>query len=89
MPPGKARNAHWASISRAAGRLVALGLVIYFLSQVVTAVRKLQNEQTGVSVTTHYEHSRLMPSISICFRNKKEHYQYNGTEVEQGLNITK
>ena len=30
-----------------------------------------------------------MPSFSVCFRNTKEHYQYNGTEVEIGLNITR
>ena len=89
MPAEKAKTPPWASISKAVGRLVALGLVAYFVSKVIIAVDKLQHEKTAVSTTTHYEESRLMPSFSICFRNKKEHYQYNGTEVELGLNITK
>ena len=48
-----------------------------------------QDKKTAVSITTHYEESRLMPSFSLCFRNKKEHYQYNGTGVEIGLNVTR
>ena len=89
MAPEKGKNTFWASISKAAGRLVALGLVAYFVSKVIHAVGKLQHEKTAVSITTHYEESRLMPSFSVCFRNRKEHYQYNGTEVEMGLNVTR
>ena len=79
----------WASVSKAVGRLVALALLAFFVSKVIIAVDKLQHEKIAISTSTHFEHSRLMPSISVCFRNKKEHYQYNGTEVELGLNITK
>lgn len=49
----------------------------------------MQDKKTAVSVTTHYEDSRLMPSFSVCFRNKKENYQYNGTEVDMGLKVTR
>ena len=76
MPTEKAKNPPWALISKAIGRLLALGLFIFFVSKVIIAVGKLQNEKTAVSMTTHYEESRLMPSFSICFRNKKTHYPY-------------
>lgn len=89
MPIEKSEILPLVSISKAVGRLIALGLVAYFVSKVIIAVGKLQHEKTGVSVTTHLEQSRLMPSFSICFRNNKEHYQYNGTEVEMGLNTTR
>ena len=89
MPTEKAKNRPCVFMSKALGRLVALGLVAYFVSKVIIAVEKLQHEKTAVSMTTHYEESRLMPSFSIGFRNRKKHYQYNGTEVELGLNITK
>ena len=79
----------WGSISKTAGRLVALALVSYFMSKVIIAAGKLQYEKTAVSTIIKFEESRLMPSISICFRNKKGHYQYNGSEVEVGLNLTK
>ena len=75
-----------APIFKAIGRLVALGLVAYFVSKVFAAVEKLQNEKTATSTSTLFEEHRLMPSFSICFRNKREYYQYNGTEVDQGLN---
>ena len=81
--------ATWSPTYKAVGRLVALGLVTYFLSRVFVAVGKLQNAKMGLSVTKHFEKSRLMPSFSICFRNKKEHYGYNGSEVELGLNISR
>ena len=76
MAAEKAKNPPWGFISKAVGRLVALGLVAFFVSKVIIAVGKLQNEKTGLSVTSHFERSRLMPSISICFRKKIWHYEY-------------
>ena len=81
--------ATWSSTYKAVGRLVALGLLVYFLSRVFMAVGKLQNAKMGLSVTKHFEKSRLMPSFSICFRNKKEHYGYDRSDVELGLNISR
>ena len=89
MPPERAKKPPWYWIGKTGGRLLVLVLVTYFISKVVTAVVKLQQEKTALSLTTKYEESRFFPSISICFRNKNENYQYNGTEVEFGLNITK
>ena len=77
------------STHKVVGRLVAMGLIIYFLSRVFMAVGKLQNAKMGLSVTKHFEKRRLMPSFSICFRNKKNNYGYNGSEVEVGLNISR
>ena len=90
MPPAPDQSKRpWYWIGKTGGRLLVLGLVTYFISKVVTAVGKLQQQKTAISHTTKYEESRFFPSISICFRNKKENYQYNGTEVEFGLNITR
>ena len=76
-------------IVKSVGRLLAVALISFFVWQVVIAAGKLSDKKTAVSVTTYYKESRLMPSVSVCFRNKKENYQYNGTEVELGLNITR
>ena len=76
-------------IVRAVGRCLAVALISFFIWQVVIAAGKLSDKKTAVSVTTYYKESRLMPSVSVCFRNKKANYQYNGTEVELGLNITR
>ena len=76
-------------IGKTGGRLLALGLVTYFISKVIIAIGKLQHEQTGTSLSTKYEEDRLFPSISICFVPKSGHYKYNGTKVEIGLNLTK
>ena len=61
-------------------------LTIIFVYEVLQGIGKLRNSKTAVSTSTYYEDGRIMPSFSICFRNKKEHYQYYATEVEQGLN---
>ena len=88
----KTKKLHWATMLKAAGRLVALSLFAYFLSRVIIAVGKVRGEKTGVSVTTYFENSRLMPSISVCFR-KRTNYEYkywdNATEVELALNSSR
>ena len=54
------------------GRLLALGLLTFFLVQVIFSANKLRDEKTAVSTTKQYDESRLMPSISFCFHYKKK-----------------
>ena len=53
------------------GRLLALGLLTFFLVQFIFSANKLREEKTAVSTTKQYDQSRLMPSISFCFDYKK------------------
>ena len=66
--------------------LIALGLLIYFITKVVIAIDKLQDEKVTAVSTRKYEHERLFPSISICFR--KTHYS-NLSDHELVLNISR
>ena len=66
-----------ASISKIVGRLLAVGLFIFLIAQIIIALGKLRDEKTAVSTTTQYEQSRLMPSFSICFHIKRPAYQGN------------
>ena len=65
------------SVSRKLGRILAAGLIIFLVAQIIMALGKLRDEKTAVSTTTQYEQSRLMPSFSICFHAKKVNYQGN------------
>ena len=89
MQPERAKKPPWSGIGKTGGRLLSLILAAYFISRVASAVDKLYQEKIGMSVTTHYESSRLMPSISICFRNNKEHGEYTGKEINRRLNSTR
>ena len=60
-----------ASLVDNGGRLLLLGLLTFFLVEVIFSANKLREEKTAVSTTTHYDQSRLMPSISFCFLYKK------------------
>ena len=60
-----------ASNTKRVGRLLAIGLVAFFIAQVIISVNKLRDKKTAVSATTEYEEKRLMPSISVCFAMKK------------------
>ena len=76
-------------ISKGVEILLGLFLIGLFISEVVIAFGKWKQDKTSISTSTYYDEYRLMPSFSICFRTNMEHYGYNGTEVELGLNITK
>ena len=60
-----------ASNAKMVGRLLAIGLMAFFIAQVIISVNKLRAKKTAVSATTEYEKNRLMPSISVCFPMKK------------------
>ena len=53
------------------GRLLLLGLLIFFFVQVIFSANKLWQEKTAVSITKHYDHSRFMPSFGFCFKYRK------------------
>ena len=77
------------SISKIGGRILSLGLSCYLIAEIAYSAMKFHDGRTAVSTTTHYKESRLLPSISVCFRNKFDNYGYIGSGVELGLNITK
>ena len=77
------------TISKIGGRILSLGLFCYLISEITRSALKYHEGRTAVSTTTRYEEVRFLPSISICFRNMFENYDYNGTDVELGLNVTK
>ena len=52
-------------------RLLAIGLVAFFIAQVIISVNKLRDKKTAVAIATEYGDRRLMPSISVCFLSKK------------------
>ena len=83
-PPSKMN-----SISKMGGRVLSIGLFCYLIAEITFSAVKFHDGRTAVSTTKHYEESRLMPSISLCFRNKFVNYGYNGSGVELGLNVTK
>ena len=56
-----------ATIVDHGGRLLLLGLLIFFLVQVIFSANKLRDEKTAVSTRKQYDQSRLMPSFSFCF----------------------
>ena len=60
-----------ASLIDYGGRILALGLLAFFLVQVIFSANKLKEEKIAVSTTTRYDKSRLMPSIAVCFHYKK------------------
>ena len=69
---------------------VALGLLAYFAIKIIFAIKKLQDVKIASVTTTHYEQTRLMPSISICFRrinatNKLEGPEHALNESRQAL----
>ena len=51
-------------------KLISLGLLIYFMVKIFSAINKLQDQKTAVSTTTKYADKRLHPSISVCFPKK-------------------
>ena len=58
------------------GRLLAFGLMIFLLYQVIICVHKLKEEKTAVSTTKQYDRSRFMPTIAVCFDyDKSQEYQ--------------
>ena len=63
------------------GRLLLLGLLIFFFVQVIFSANKLREEKTAVSTTKQYDQSRLMPSISFCFFYKKLPITNGGARV--------
>ena len=60
------------------GRLLAFGLLIFLLYEVIISVHKLREEKTAVSITKQYDRSRLMPTIAVCF-------DYDKSQDTQGL----
>ena len=52
--------------------MLALGLLTFFLVQVIISANKLRDEKTAVSTTKQYDQSRIMPSFSFCFFFKKK-----------------
>ena len=56
-----------ASKAESGGRILALGLMVFFIVQVIRSTNKLRANIVAVSTTTEYEEKRLMPSISVCF----------------------
>ena len=60
------------SMVKHGGRLLALGLLTFFLVQVIFSANKLRDEKTAVSTTKQYDQSRFMPSFSFCFYYKKK-----------------
>ena len=77
------------SITKIGGRVLSICLFCYLIAEIAYSAVKFHDGRTAVSTTTHYEESRLMPSVSVCFRNKFDNYGYNGSNVESGLNATK
>ena len=75
------------SLVETGGRLLALGLITFFLIQVIFSANKLREEKTAVSVTTQYDQKRVMPSISVCFYYKKAE-DYKGHDAEELLQTT-
>ena len=53
------------------GRVLLLGLLSFFLVEVIFSANKLGEKKTAVSTTRQYDQSRLMPSVSFCFFYKK------------------
>ena len=56
-----------ASKAETGGRILALGLMVVLIVQVIISTNKLRAKTVAVSTTTEYEDKRLMPSISVCF----------------------
>ena len=78
---------HMAWIAKNSVRLIGLGLLIYFIMKISIAVNKLQDKKVATATTRRYEHNRLFPSISICFRKKfRRDYTDN---LEHALNISR
>ena len=76
-----------AGITKNSVRLVGMGLLIYFISKIVIAVNKLQDKKVATAQTRKYEHVRLFPSISICFRRKSDS-NFSGNP-EHALNMSR
>ena len=76
-----------ARIAKYSVRLIGLGLLIYIIMKIVIAVNKLQDEKVPTATTRKYEHNRLFPSISFCFR-KKNRSDYSDN-LESALNISR
>ena len=74
-PRGKAFILKMVSKVENGGRVLLLGLFIFFLVQVFFSANKLRDKKTAVSTTRQYDQSRLMPSISFCFYYKKKQFQ--------------
>ena len=51
-------------------KLISLGLLIYFMVKIFSAINKLQDQKTAASTTAKYSDKRLHPSISVCFWKK-------------------
>ena len=70
-----------ASKAESGGRILALGLMVFFIVQVIRSTNKLRANIVAVSTTTEYEEKRLMPSISVCFPFMKSE-ESAGSELE-------
>ena len=51
-------------------RVIGLGLSIYFVIEIFSAINKLHEQKVSVSTITKYADKRLHPSISVCFMKK-------------------
>ena len=79
-------------ITQTGGRILAVGLFAFLMYEVIVSVIKLQSERTSKSAETFYDNIRLMPSVSICFKKKREYYPFdenNSTLAELELNSTR
>ena len=79
-------------ITQTGGRILALGLFAFLMYEVIISVKKLQSERTAKSAKKYYDNNRLMPSISICFKKKREQTPFdenNSTMAELELNLTR
>ena len=62
------------------GQILPLILLAFFVTEVVISATKLFDEKIAIVTHTEYEDTRLMPSLSICFRRKLAKYPSNGTQ---------
>ena len=60
-----------ASLVKLSKYAVFLGLFIFFIVRVITAVEKLQNKAVGTSLSKQSSPLLLYPSISVCVMNKE------------------
>ena len=51
--------------------VVFIGLFIFFIERVITAVGKLQEKAVGTSISKQSSHLLLYPSISFCVMNEE------------------
>ena len=67
---------------------MALGLVTFFFVEVIISANKLSDEKTAVSTNKQYEQSRLMPSISVCFKYKKAEDHFGSDDYVELVKAT-